>query len=81
MFSARLAFPLTSFFPIVGWWQRFLVPCKALEIRYILMDCYLVDIHRLAKAFRGYRMENGGLATRRQPVRLGRGGRHEEGLV
>ena len=29
---------------------------KALEIRYILMDCYLVDIHRLPKAFVGDRI-------------------------
>ena len=54
----RLTLPLTSFFLIAGWWQLFLVPCKALEIRYILMDCYLVDIHKLMKAFRGYRMWN-----------------------
>ena len=56
--KSRLTLPLSSFFLIAGWWQLFLVPCKALEIRYILMDCYLVDIHKLMKAFRGYRMWN-----------------------
>ena len=32
------------------------IRCKALKIRYNLMDCYLVDIHLLWEAFGGARI-------------------------